>query len=411
MACRPNIRTGPIRVVPYDYGSGSPPPVKPPVIDINDLSGEVQSGRSGISGFSGYSGQYGHSGYSGLSGRSGYSGPSGISGFSGYGVDGLSGYSGYSGTSGESGTSGTSGSMGISGVSGFSGSTGSGVQEKNIYNTFSSTHGLMPYTVKVGRSSCLNYQAVGTYALDFHLDIPEDIFIGTDAFLVFNYNMSTSSANSIVLKLEMDVIDQGGNADPLVPVYSTTDIITVPSTAYINEELIYDLSGYITNIHQSIRFTLSRLADDINDTHAGDFNVENTSFRYTGLGSPVYSGQSGFSGFINTSSVTTFTAQFNSAKYTTTTSINWNNGNVQYIVLSNGANVLAFANPIDGGRYVLILKQPAAGAPGTVTWPAEVLWSSGITPTLTVTNSKTDLMSFVYDGTNVNYYGVSNLDF
>jgi hypothetical protein len=97
--------------------------------------------------------------------------------------------------------------------------------------------------------------------------------------------------------------------------------------------------------------------------------------------------------------------QYASSKYTTTTTLNWNNGNVQYIVLANGNQTLTFANPKDGGRYLLMLKQPASGAAGTATWPATVSWSGDVTPTLTTTNGKVDIVAFVYDGTNAKYYG------
>ncbi|NTW32416.1 MAG: LamG domain-containing protein, partial [Bacteroidetes bacterium] len=99
--------------------------------------------------------------------------------------------------------------------------------------------------------------------------------------------------------------------------------------------------------------------------------------------------------------------QYASAKYTTTTSLNWANGNVQHIQLANGAQTFTFANSLDGGRYVLFLKQPSSGAAGTVTWPATVLWSGGTAPTLTTTNDKVDVISFIYDATNTKYYALN----
>lgn len=91
--------------------------------------------------------------------------------------------------------------------------------------------------------------------------------------------------------------------------------------------------------------------------------------------------------------------------------IDWNNGNVQRIVLANGANTITMANAKSGGRYVLILKQPASGAAGTVTWPAAVVWPSGITPVLSSVNGKRDLFSLIYDGTDSEYYGNSSLNY
>jgi hypothetical protein len=95
--------------------------------------------------------------------------------------------------------------------------------------------------------------------------------------------------------------------------------------------------------------------------------------------------------------------QYASPQYTTTVTLDWDNGNCQAITLANGAQTFTFANPLSGGRYILKLKQPASGAAGTVTWPGTVLWSGGTAPTLTVTNNKTDIVTLYYDG--ANYFG------
>jgi hypothetical protein len=106
--------------------------------------------------------------------------------------------------------------------------------------------------------------------------------------------------------------------------------------------------------------------------------------------------------------------QYASQKYTSAdTSIDWNDGNVQYFVLANDSQNITFSNPQDGGRYMLILKQPASGNAGTVgTWgSSNVLWPAGVAPTLTATNSKTDIVTFVYDGTNSKYLGGASLNY
>lgn len=100
-----------------------------------------------------------------------------------------------------------------------------------------------------------------------------------------------------------------------------------------------------------------------------------------------------------------------SVKYTCTTTLDWNNGNVQYMQLASANQTFTFANPKDGARYTLILKQPAGGAAGTVTWPGTVAWPGSVTPTLTPTNSRYDVITFVYDGTNTKYYGVVSYNY
>jgi hypothetical protein len=105
-----------------------------------------------------------------------------------------------------------------------------------------------------------------------------------------------------------------------------------------------------------------------------------------------------------------FNGQYYAAKKTATTAIDFSTGNVQYLQLVNNGQTLTFANPADGARYVLILKQPASGAAGTITWPT-VKWASGFTPTLTATNGKVDIVTLIYDGTNTCYYGGASLNY
>jgi hypothetical protein len=101
--------------------------------------------------------------------------------------------------------------------------------------------------------------------------------------------------------------------------------------------------------------------------------------------------------------------QYFSRRYPATTSINWANGNVQYLQLANGVNTITFTGAQPGGRYLLELKQPAAGGAGTVTWDANVKWSGAIVPTLTATNGQTDIVTFYYNGTN--YAGAISLNY
>ena len=91
--------------------------------------------------------------------------------------------------------------------------------------------------------------------------------------------------------------------------------------------------------------------------------------------------------------------------------VDWNNGNVQYIQLASGANTFTPTNPVDGGTYILQVRQPAAGAAGTVTWGATVLWPAAAAPTLTVTNDYIDIITLLYNGTTSRYYATSVLNY
>ena len=101
--------------------------------------------------------------------------------------------------------------------------------------------------------------------------------------------------------------------------------------------------------------------------------------------------------------------QYFSRRYPATTSVNWANGNTQYLQLVNGVNAILFTGGQPGGRYLLELIQPSGGAAGTVTWDANVQWPNAAAPTLTTTNSQTDIVTFYYNGTN--YAGAASLNY
>jgi hypothetical protein len=106
----------------------------------------------------------------------------------------------------------------------------------------------------------------------------------------------------------------------------------------------------------------------------------------------------------------TFSKQYNSAAYTltdgATIAIDWNNGNVQKVVLG-GNRTITFANPKAGARYLIVLEQDGTGS-RTVTWPT-IKWQAGTTPTLTTTAGKKDLITIIWDGTD--YCGVASTNF
>jgi trimeric autotransporter adhesin len=92
--------------------------------------------------------------------------------------------------------------------------------------------------------------------------------------------------------------------------------------------------------------------------------------------------------------------------YDATTSVDWSQSNIQSITLTGNWAPTAFSNPVDGARYILIIKQDGTGS-RTVTWPATVRWPGGTAPTLTTTASKTDYIGFIYNGVDSKYDGVA----
>ena len=104
------------------------------------------------------------------------------------------------------------------------------------------------------------------------------------------------------------------------------------------------------------------------------------------------------------------TGQYFSTNYAlsdgATIALDWDNGNVQYVTLA-GNRTFTFANPKQGGRYVIFVKQDGTGT-RTLTWPT-ITWSGGSAPVLTTTIDKGDIIALVY--INSVYYGSSVANF
>lgn len=104
-----------------------------------------------------------------------------------------------------------------------------------------------------------------------------------------------------------------------------------------------------------------------------------------------------------------YSKEYNNGESGTTFTINWQNGNVQFITLT-GNCTFTFTNPKAGSRYVLIMKQDGTGS-RTVTWPSTVEFSGDTAPTLTTTGGKSDIVGFVYSGVISKYISVASLNF
>jgi hypothetical protein len=81
----------------------------------------------------------------------------------------------------------------------------------------------------------------------------------------------------------------------------------------------------------------------------------------------------------------------------TAITIDWSIGN-EHSVTMTGNCTFTFSNPTSGMRLVLVVYTGAGSF--TATWPGTVKWPGGVAPVISVGASKTDVLSFFYDGTN-----------
>jgi hypothetical protein len=83
-----------------------------------------------------------------------------------------------------------------------------------------------------------------------------------------------------------------------------------------------------------------------------------------------------------------------------TTNLDLSTGNIFTINLVANISTFNLTNPVVG-TYLLKFVQDATGS-RTVAFPVAWKWAGGIAPTLTLTASKLDIVTLIYDGTN--YY-------
>ena len=79
-----------------------------------------------------------------------------------------------------------------------------------------------------------------------------------------------------------------------------------------------------------------------------------------------------------------------------TLTLNLENGNVFGVSLNANITTLTIQNPsVSGTACSFTLAFTADGTARTVTWGASVKWAGGVAPTLTSTNGKVDIFTFV----------------
>jgi len=91
---------------------------------------------------------------------------------------------------------------------------------------------------------------------------------------------------------------------------------------------------------------------------------------------------------------------FKTTFLTDNATINWDLSSNQVAEVTLFGN-RTFANPTnmrDGGVYILRIKQDGTGS-RTLTWGSSYKWPGNAAPVLTTTANRTDVMTFISDGT------------
>lgn len=95
----------------------------------------------------------------------------------------------------------------------------------------------------------------------------------------------------------------------------------------------------------------------------------------------------------------------NASQTISASDIDWSQGNLFTKTLAANTT-FTFSNQVSG--QVVVVRVTNTASNYTVTWPVGVLWSGGTAPTQTI-GAKSDVYTFVYDGTTT--YGSAVQDF
>ena len=100
---------------------------------------------------------------------------------------------------------------------------------------------------------------------------------------------------------------------------------------------------------------------------------------------------------------------FNATTLTSGTSIPWNlaENQVARLSLATNGTMADPSNKTDGATYILVVTQSTGT--NTLAWDANYKWPGGTTPTLTGGSGKTDIFTFVSNGTSL--FGVATQNF
>ena len=88
-----------------------------------------------------------------------------------------------------------------------------------------------------------------------------------------------------------------------------------------------------------------------------------------------------------------------------TLTLNLSTAGVFYVNLNAAITTLTISNAQSIGSSAFTLIFTADGTARSVTWGASVLWSGGTPPTLTSTNGKKDIFSFMTLNGGTNWHG------
>ena len=185
-----------------------------------------------------------------------------------------------------------------------------------------------------------------------------------------------------------------------------TDATGLRTTAFTGD-VTKSAGGTATTI-EALAVTTAKIADlNVTTAKIADLNVTTAKIAdgnvtLAKLGSGV--------ALLGTASEFTQTQNFNATGLTDGATIDWNLAlnQVAKVTLAGNRSMNAPTNQVDGAVYILTVTQDATGT-RTLSWNAAFKFPGGVAPTLTSTGLKSDILTFLSNGTFM--FGVSSLSY
>jgi hypothetical protein len=303
-----------------------------------------------------------------------------------------------------------------------------------IYNatTYNVTAGLLPFNnstgtisgniaygfgVGISAANSIGNYGIGNGILQFSTNCDSNILFGQNLFDTAtncdtNVIIGNNSINSSPINAHHNVMIGG---------YNATQINASPThSVFIGDSAGKDVTSGSYNVFvgrmagQSVTSGLNNVIIGSNPGTAGlsdtvllsagiteRVKVNSSGLYVNGSASPVVEVASTQTLTNKTLEAATFTngvtEEFGTANTGTAYTIDLVNGSVQQLTLTGNCT---FTFPAVGGgkQFLLMTTQDATGS-RTITWPASVKWAGGTAPTITGTAAKTDVFSFLSNGT------------
>ena len=183
---------------------------------------------------------------------------------------------------------------------------------------------------------------------------------------------------------------------------------TTSTAANITNGTVQTLTASTANISQGSAILTQGTIATLNSTTGtiGNFTTTLTGDVTISTGSATVGTRVAV---VNTAQEYTAAHNFNATTLVSGNSIAWNlqSNQVARLVLSTTGTMADATNKVDGATYILLVTQGTGS--NTLDWNATYKWPGGTKPTLTTGSAKSDIFTFVSDGTSL--FGVASQNY